>query len=393
MVLQGMNWFGQAITVTEQKNQNWALNPEIRADLALGRSRRRPLVLSLGAARLTTRDNLQSSLFIEGVWLEDGSKLPDDTGVLTDRRAFRSNLAYLQLAGRPSERFWFTTQLRRQSRKIATSRDFGWISGDNFWFIDWSDPPTQSRTYWLPSLVANYVANQRTLLRLYASRRLTDVTSSIFAPTETLLTTEASILPAGLPETSDVLELDVERYCGPGRVAKFFMFHSTARNVQYDISSYSNLLSFCLGNLRRYGAGLRFETPLAGSAFGHIGTVWSRTVGHLTVDGFPAAWDGKQAPYQPVWTADAGLNYISTSGLKASLLAAWTGPFYQDYSIYEPRPQFPARTRLDAAISWEPTIHSELTVGVTNLLDTRLIVFNGIELPGRRYYATWTGRF
>jgi hypothetical protein len=88
-------------------------------------------------------------------------------------------------------------------------------------------------------MVLNYQAGKRTLMRLSASRRTTDISSSVFAPVATLLTTEAQVLPNGLPDpglNSDLYtaQLDLERYVSKGGLLKFFVFGTRARNLTYD---------------------------------------------------------------------------------------------------------------------------------------------------------------
>jgi hypothetical protein len=267
-------------------------------------------------------------------------------------------------------------------------------------------------------MVLNYSLTRQSLLRLSASRRVTDIASSIFAPAATLLTTEGESLPNGFPDPGRngnlrTVQLDYERYFGSGGLLKLFAFDTRARNLTYDFSRFSNVSNFpdlpvslgtslTLRDVQRSGAGVRVEQQLSRSLFGYGTIAYNRTTSRGTllpfIDGsgiVSAPFNGGIAPYHPRLTAQLGLNSIDRRGNKMGVLANYRGSFFRDTAdpAVNARPRFPARVTFDVYLSHEPTLRQEIFVRVSNVFDTRQIVFNDIPIDGRRITFGLTRRF
>jgi hypothetical protein len=277
-------------------------------------------------------------------------------------------------------------------------------------------------------MVLNYQAGKRTLMRLSASRRVADISSSVFAPVATLITTESQALPNGLPNSSldsdlYTAQLDLERYVSKGGLLKFFVFGARARNLIYDFSRFANPASYdgntpvlgtslSLSKVERVGAGARFEQQLSRNLFGFATVAFNRTTSSgtiLTRPGFQdfveAPFNGEIAPYHPKVAAQVGLNYLDRRGNKVGLFANYSGAFFADTADpgfidifnpelgFKPRPRFPARTTFDLFLSRERSVRQEIFVQVSNLFNAKQIVYNDIPLSGRRVTFGLTRRF
>jgi hypothetical protein len=405
-------------SVTRQKLASHSYSSELRFDRVLG-SQKNGGTFSLGYARPRTETSLRRKLFAPGL---DGS--PDLIGFINIRQKADVSLWYAQLAKRLGRRASFIGQLRYQTVPLEQEARGKFVLVD----FDSKKPFYTSNSYLLPSMVLNYQAGKRTLMRLSASRRTTDISSSVFAPVATLLTTESQVLPNGLPDPgldSDLYtaQLDLERYVSKGGLLKFFVFGARARNLTYDYGRFANPsnypdipptypTSLTLRNVERVGAGVRLEQQLSRSLFGFATAAFNRTTSsgtRLIRPGFQnsvgAPFNGKIAPYHPKVAAQVGLNYLDKRGNKVGILANYSGAFFTDTAdpgfidIFEPelgfkpRTRFPARTTFDLFLSREPSVHQEIFVQVTNIFNASQIVFRNVPLSGRRVTLGLTRRF
>jgi hypothetical protein len=246
---------------------------------------------------------------------------------------------------------------------------------------------SRDTTNWLPSFVANYRSDNRTVFRLFANRRAQDVTASTFAPTETLLLTEDTAMPYGTAiEPLSHVQLDVERYLGRRDYVKLFAFHTTARNVQI---GGSNVLGFgglpdpdapaiALDKWRGTGGGMRYERQLSRSLFANAG-LFLRSTSNDTSAASGVAFNGGRAPYEPQRLGLLEFNYIDPQGNKVGLRLRHVGSFYQDLPGEAARPLFPSRTYCDLLLAREPALSGELFVQIFNVFNTSAIDFNGYQ--------------
>ena len=383
--------FHQTFPLLDQTSASRARDPEMRLDFALGHNPARPNTLSFGAARADTKFNTNSLLAPNNG--ANGSTFIEN-GVVT-------SLQYLQLAQRVNDRFSFSGQLRRQSVTSSVATD-GTLGVDT---IVPDTPFAGNRVYYLPSLVANYQATHATALRLFANRRTTDVSPSIFAPVETLLTPEGDALPNGYSDTltgdSHLYELDLEQRISSTSFLKLFAFHSSVRNLVYSFSGFAQPSDFggtgivsqdFLGVDREYrnGLGTRYEHQISGNWFGDISGEFNRTISQSP----GAPFDLAIAPYSPRFTGGAGLNYVNPNGNKLALLANHQGSFYQDTTQSSgTRPSFPEKTYFNLLLAREPTVSNEYFVQFNNLFNAREIAFNGIPIDGYRVQVGIAHRF
>ena len=392
LTLPGISIFGIPITMTDSKIDSDCRDVELRLDMDLGSRRDQPSVLTLGAALPTTNATYKSSLLLESAHYPDPISDPDNTGVLTDRRAFKTSLAYLQWTRRTGDKLWFATQVRSQRVRTTTHRSLLELTGTTLSALGdlTTSPPPEDKTRILPSIAAIYTPNRRTLWRLCANRRMTDVTSSIFVPTETLLITEGQVFPVGLPDITDTIELDYQRYLSAGETVKLYLFSSTARDVWYEFGDFSGSLMLSLGRVRRSGLGMRYERQLGGYLYGQIGLVSSSSKSESP----DTSWDKREAPYNPDFGASIRLNYVDPRGTKLGLDVGYTGPFYQDTVDTLPgeRPTFPATARVDLYLARERTVNNEYFLRIGNIFNARQIVFNDIPFGERTFLLGWTHR-
>ena len=365
----------------------------MRFDADVGRSKDRASVLTLGFAWPTTRAAYSSNLFLESAHWPDPISDPDNTGILTETRKYRNVMGYLQWAQHTSDSSWFAAQVRVQRMKTTFNRSFQNLTGWTLGMLgDLStSPAAQDKTHVLPSFSAVRVLDSRTWLRLSGSKRATDVSSSVFAPVGTLLTTEIGIFPVGLPETSEVIQLDVQRYLAPGEHMKLYLFMSKCKNLVYQFGDYSGLMGLALGDVRRSGVGVQYERQLGRYLYGQIGLV----AGSTTSTAPGKAWDETTAPYQPGLISFLRLNYIDPRGNKLGFDIGYDGRFYQDAPDTLPgdRPVFSGPPQIGLRLAKETGLHNEYFLRISNVFNSEQIVFNDIPFAQRVWALGWTRRF
>jgi outer membrane receptor protein involved in Fe transport len=305
-------------------------------------------------------------------------------------------LAYAQWRRTIGQRFSVTTQLRYQDLDRTGTRTF-----TNPGFPTQTSSGSQSQAHWLPSFLATYQPNDRTTLRLFANRRTQSVTTSTFAPTETLLTTESTALPFGVAaDPLQHFQLDAERYLSRRDFIKFFAYRTTARNVQI---GGANVLGFgglpdpdapalTLDKWRGSGAGVRYERQLSQSLFANAG-FFLRSTSNLTLSSAGAAFSGQSAPYESKQLGLLELNHIDHKGNKVGLRLRHVGSFFQDTPSETVRPVFPAKTYCDLLLAREPGLSGEIFINVFNVFDSSHIDFNDYASAGRRIEFGVTRRF
>ncbi|HEY0108361.1 MAG TPA: TonB-dependent receptor, partial [Fibrella sp.] len=347
-----------------------------------------PGLFSLGVASLRTRQQttrLFSSSF--------GRR--EDLGILRQPALVDTDLAYLQLSQPLGRRLSLTGQARYQTQKLSINSFFTSLSPGLPVF---NVPPERSiESAFLPSLVANYQLNNKTQLRLIASKNSTFFASSIFVPVDSTTSSEEETLFLGLPRNLRTIELDAERYLAPGSFLKLFLFRSTADSTSYDLSTFSNpttgngvASSLVSNNVKRSGVGVRFEQRINNNLFGQVLLSANNTTGDIT----GVAGRGQRLPYHPRYHASIGLNYISAAGNKVGLQINRVGGFFQDRGVAAAvRPTFSPQTYVDLTLAKEPSVRSEVFLKVLNLFDQRQIAFNDVPVGQRRVVAGFTGRF
>jgi tetratricopeptide (TPR) repeat protein len=385
----GFNSFFDAQTglpIGQQKVDSDAVQPEVRLDFDFGQPSS-PKLFTLGAARARASFDSRRNLLVP-----IGSRVATDVFDESDRQT----LAYAQWTQAVGKRFSFSTQMRYQEIDQSVTRTF-----TNPGFPVLTSGGRQSRSHLLPSFLATYQPNGKTTFRLFANRRAQDVTSSTFAPTETLLTTESTALPFGFAaDPMNLLQLDVERYLSGRDYVKVFAFSSRANNVQI---GGANVLGFgglpdpdapalLLNKWRGSGLGMRYERQLSRSLFANAGLFLRRTAS-LSAGAAGAAFSGASAPYEPKRLANLELNHIDPRGNKIGVRMRYNGAFFQDVPFEAARARFPARTYFDLLLSREPGLSNEIFVNVLNVFNARQIDFNGYRSGRRRLEFGVTRRF
>jgi hypothetical protein len=222
------------------------------------------------------------------------------------------------------------------------------------------------------------------------------VVSSIFAPVDSTTSSEEQTLPLGVPRNLKTIEFDAERYFSSASFLKAFLFRTTADSLNYNLSTFSNPNSsndvfgdLVMKNVRRMGAGVRFEQKLTRNLFGQALFAVNKTTGDVT------AVNDQTLPYHPKYQAGFGLNYVNSSGTKASVQLNHSGSFFQDArsGIVGPRATFPAKTYVDFTLAKEPSVRTEVFLKVLNVFNSRQIVFNDVPIGQRRIIAGVNARF
>jgi hypothetical protein len=211
-----------------------------------------------------------------------------------------------------------------------------------------------------------------------------ELTTLAFGPVETRLTTEPLTMPQGLPDRTQTVEFDAERYLGSSDFLKLFLFRTSARGVDLgDLPPMKRVV--------RTGVGLRYERQLSYHLYGQASLLLNRTTNRTPF----APFDGEAAPYHPSTFGGLALNYVDPSGTKLGLQLNYTGSFFQDPGdISAPtRPRFSERMYVDLTLAKEPSVDREFFLKVTNLFDSRAIQFNDFPTGGRRVQAGVTWRF
>jgi tetratricopeptide (TPR) repeat protein len=379
------------LPIAQQRYNSNAVEPEVRFDFSLGSAAQRSNLLSVGAARTRTRFDSRRDLF-----LGPGNPVGQN-GTTLFRQEDRGVLAYAQLQQQWGEHVSLIAQLRRQHLNRSRSSLLT-LPGQT----PLSASSREARALWLPSLLATYQADKRTTLRFAFNQRLTDVTTSNFAPTETLLTTERSALPGGTPDRMRLAQLDIERYLSPRDFLKLFVWQTTANDVQIggsDLLGFGGGLAaadapFLLVNRwRGYGAGVRYERRLGRSLFADAGVFMRRISNQSRGPSFDRIYSGQSAPYEPARQAQLSINYLDGSGYKAGLGLRYTGAFFADTPLAVGRPRFPARLYTDLLLAREPSVNYEVFFKVTNLFNSSQLQFYDFPVGQRRLEFGATRRF
>lgn len=385
----GLNSFFDAQTglpVSRQKLDSDAVQPEVRMDFNFGQPSSARL-FTVGAARVHASFDSRRDLLVP-----IAPRLATDVFAEKDRQ----NLAYAQWTQAAGKKFSFITQMRYQEISRRGTRTF-----TNPGFPVQTSTGVQSDSHFLPSFLASYHPNGRTTMRLFANRRAQEVTTSTFAPTETLLTTESTALPFGIAnDPLNLLQVDIERYLSPRDYVKFFAFRTTANAVQSggaDVLGFGGLSdpdapSLLLDKWRGTGAGMRYERQLSRSLFANAGAFLRRT-SNLSLGPAGATFSGGTAPYEPRHLATLELNHVDRKGNKIGTRMRYNGSFFQDVPFQVARVRFPSRAYFDLLLSREPGLSNEIFVNVLNLFDTRQIDFNGYQSGRRRIEFGVTRRF
>lgn len=388
---EGLNSFRDSVTglpVQRQRFNSNAFLPELRMDFSLGNRPARPSLLSIGLAHADTSFDSRRDLQVP---------LPGLIGNARFREDDKNLLAYAQLNQRVNNKLSFIGQIRGERLRQENSAD---IAIPGLAPASTSDRRTRSRL--LPSFLANYQVDPRTAVRFSFNRRQTDITTSTFAPNDTLLGMEAGSLPFGTPDDLQLLHLDVQRYLSKRSFVKVFAFHSTADRV--DIGG-SDLLGFGNGlpaaaapaltvrDWRARGLGLRFEQQFSRSLFGNASFVARDT--HNVTPGpiFNALFSGGDAPYEPKRLASFELHRVDGTGTKVGLRLRHAGSFFQDSPTALGRPRFGSQTYFDLLLAKEPSVNRELFLNVTNLFNRSQIQFNDFGVGRRRISFGVTNRF
>jgi hypothetical protein len=360
---------GVTLGTLQQRLKFHPLVPEVRAEWDLSREPTRPALLTVGAAYARLKPIYTVDLYFPSD--------PPVTTPLDTRLDGRLSAAYAQWTQRVDDRLSLAAQLRQQRLKMTRTVEY--LGGGAV-----SDRSAQTR--WLPSLLVNYRADDRTLLRLFYNRQAQEqeLTPIAFRPVETFLTTEPLVMTKGSPDQTTTVELDAERYLASNGFLKLFAFRTTARGVDLgDLPTMPRVV--------RTGVGVRYEQRLSQNLYGQVGFLTNRTTNRTEF----APFDGGTAPYHPPSLAGLSLNYIDRTGLKVGLQLNYTGPFYQDTGVIAAtdRPRFPERMYVDLTLAKEPTVDREYFLKVANLFDSRAIQFNDFPTGGRRIQAGVTWRY
>ena len=379
------------LPVTQQLFGSRAVEPEVRFDYAFNTSTKKSSLISVGAAHTHTNFDSRRQLFL-------GASAPAGrTGTTLFQQKDSNFLAYAQLQQQLGKRFSFVAQLRRQNLS-RDRRDFVFLPGQ----ATRSGSSSESRDFWLPSLLATYKADKQTTMRFAFNRRLTDVTSSTFAPTETLLTTERTALPNGTPDRMQLAQLDIERYLSERDFIKLFVWQTTANDVQIggrDLLGFGGGLGganapFLLVNRwQGRGVGMRYERRLNSNLFANMGVFARRINNQSRGPFFDRIFSGQSAPYEPAREANLSFNYIGKGGNKLGLGLRYTGSFFADSPSVVGRPRFPARLYTDLSLAREASLNYEVFFKVTNLFNRSQIQFLDFPTDGRRIEFGVTRRF
>lgn len=377
---------GTGFPIPRQKFTSRAYEPEARLDLSLRNRPGRTSMLTLGGAQTKTRFRSDRDLLMSPVLTVLGETEQDADGYL----------GYAQLTHRFNPRLSLISQLRIQ--RITRDTTSALVPPVGAPIITTSD---SGRTYTLPSLLATYMPDRRTTVRLAYNERVTDVTTSTFAPTETLITTEPGTLPYGIPESVRIAQIEVERNISARAFAKLFAFHSEADNLQI---GFADLLGFGNGlpaaqapglDLSRWkgtGVGARYEHQIGRFLFANVGTVLRRTKSY-GAGGVGNDFDDAQAPYESRFVANAALNYRDNDGRKAGIRLRHNGSFYQDSPLILGRSRFGAQTYVDVTLAKEFSTRSELFFNALNIFDRRQVQFLGYPVGQRQFSLGYTRRF
>jgi tetratricopeptide (TPR) repeat protein len=377
---------GTGFPIPSQTFTSRAFEPEARLDLSLNNEPGRNSLLTLGAAQTRTRFRSDRELVMTPVMNGIGQFEQDADGYIV----------YTQLNHRFNPQLSLIGQLRIQRITRDTSSALIPPGG-----VPNTTTSATGRTYTLPSLLATYLFDKRTTMRLAYNERVTDVTTSTFAPTETLITTEPGTLPYGIPDSVRVAQIEVERNLSKRAFAKIFAFHSEADDLQI---GFSDLLGFGnglpaaqspglrLSGWKGTGVGLRYEHQLGRFLFANVGGVLRRTESSSS-DSIGAEFDGGRAPYEPKFLANAALNYRDDHGRRAGIRLRHNGSFFQDSPLALGRSRFGAQTYVDLTLGKQFSVRSEIFFNVLNLFDRSQVEFRDFPIGQRQFSLGYTQRF
>ena len=401
--------FGLNFPITQSFAKGSALTPELRFDYSLNRAGERRNLLSIGYARPRIGSTLRQNL----LFANDPD--PPVTGNFLAQQISPQPILYAQWDGQINQRLTFVGQLRRERQK-RTIQTAGGL-GEPFPLSFDTPAATVAPTRYLPSAVANYRVGQKTNLRFFANRSMTNISGSLLAPPGTLISTEDQALPRGFPDPArdgDLrnLQVDFERYFGSGGLLKVFAFRNDGRSLTYDFSRFANpsdanatgvLLpnAVTLDRLKRDGVGVRLEQQLRRGLFIQTGAAFNRSTAQAALFNNnsgqmePLIFNGQTAPYNPKFAALLGLNYISTNGLKAGVTLNHSGTYFADtFDVTaNSRPRIGSSTTVDLLLAREPSVHGEIFLKVLNVFDKKIFVFNDTPLIGRRIIIGVERRF
>jgi tetratricopeptide (TPR) repeat protein len=377
---------GTGFAIPRQKFTSKALEPEVRLDLSLDRRQGRKGLLTLGAAKTRTRFNSDRDLQVNPAITASADFDEDADGYL----------AYAQLNRQFGPKLSLIAHLRYQQIDRDQSATMTLPGG-----VPTLNANSRDRNYTLPSLLATYLPDKRTTLRLAMNRRVTDVTTSTFAPNETLLTTEASSLPFGIPESVRITQIEAERNVSARGFIKLFAFRSTADNTQIgfsDLLGFGNGLpaaqapGFNIASWKALGAGVRYEQQLSRYLFTNFGAALRRTTSTAS-GGIGTAFDDARAPYEPKFLANANLNYRDDQGRRAGIRLRHNGSFFQDTPLALGRSRFGSQTYVDLTFAKEFATRSEVFLNVLNLFDRSQIQFRDYPIGQRQISLGFIQRF
>ncbi len=370
---------GSDLNIARQDVESNGLLPELRYDLQVNRGTTQAGTFTFGLARARTKFDLSGDLPLS-VAGQQGRLFGDETNV--------TNLAYGQYAGRFGQKFSLIGQLRVQRNQRSQNGGLAILDQTQL-----APGIVDNQTHVLPSFLANYQADARTALRFSFNKRVTDATTSAFAPNETLLITQRGAVPYGVPQTMQLAQLDVERYVGKSGFVRLFAFASSADNVVVggpDFQGFGNGLpspvaaSLKLDGWRGSGFGARAENRLGRNWFLNGGLV-SRSV---SADGYSS-----HAPYEPRLLGDLSLQYLSNSGNKVGLRVRHTGSFLGGLDVGGGRAPFGSTNAVDLLLAREGSSRNELFFNVTNIFDTRQFAFQDYRTGERHIEFGLTNRF
>lgn len=380
-----------AFPFTGQTFKNRAVIAEMRTDFSLSHEPRYPSTLTFGAASARLRPSLSTGLLASITPSQPIAVFPP----ATHRTRERFTVAYAQWARRPNDRLSFVAQLRHQRDERATTSQGG-------------TGPLSNETrdsQLLPSLLTTYQINNKIMLRFLSTDK-SRTTNLAIAPGETRLTVEPDILRLGQTDRSRVTELNIESNLSPRRFFKVFLFHASARNLALGndapVFAFRVVSPIVLTRLQQDGLGFRYEQRLNRNLYSSLGLLMNRSSNRTP----GASFDGETAPYYPDRTASAALNYVDGRGNKATLIANYSGGFFQDRPSFlglpaeTDRPRFPAHVYMSLLYAKEPSVKTEIFAGLTNLFNSPAIQFNGVPVVSdnfgsgrRRFFGGVTRRF
>lgn len=384
----GANSFFDAATrtnIARQKFTSRALEPEIRLDLSLNQAPRRAQNLVLGLAQTRTRFQSNRELGSGGA-----------NGNSSFRQTDSGLLAYAQMNQQFGSRLSLISQLRWQKLARDSEASVAFLGAAPL-----ESTKNEARTQLLPGFLATFQATKRATLRFSFNQRTSDATTSNFAPTETLLTTERASLPFGTPQMLRLAQLDAESRVSDRGFLKLFLFRTSADQVQI---GFSDLLGFGsglraaqapglqIGKWRGAGAGMRYEHQLGRHFFANAGAVVRRTQSQ-SAGQLASTFNGQSAPYEPNFLGNFDLNYRDVSGRKVGVRLRHNGAFYQDSPLALGRARFRPQTYVDVLLAKEFSLGSELFLDVSNLFNRSQIAFKDFPIGQRQVNFGVTRRF